>query len=667
MKAMKSTICILLTLTLLLSLAVPVLAADELFEKGSILIRNTETVTASNKSFVAYKILDLRVWVDESGNPVAEQPAVPSSLAEAYAELCGLDREAVDFDTRAAQMLLQEADLSKILAVTDSTPYTGIPTEDGYAFRWMPLGYYIIKDTSMGMEAEYPCELMLAKVAPDCVLEPKLHAPTMEIIAADTLGNRVAGAEFTLSGEAVEDMYVSWDDYTLDEDGQYWLLKNGSYTLRSPDSIVDGVPTDKNVYASCTEKYTRETFTERVTTDGNNTVRGISGVDGTLRFTGMKEGEYHITTTTIYEKYTPITESATITVSYNESTGQFEYQGDVDDEGKVTFVFLGGYTTDPIPSPRTDPNLTLKHSLNIADDISVNYIISEELLEGYDMDSLELQVFVSQYEGNSIVDYTMVPATYEKRDGYCYFTLTGLTAVQMNDEIFAHLYGIKDGEAYLSPQDVYSVATYALSQLNKSNASRSLKTLCADLLRYGAMAQTYKGYRTEALADALMTSEHRAYLTDLDTVTFGNQNLQIPNAKTTAFDWIGKGLNLETKVGLTFCMEQIDPDLSYEDWKIIVNYNTADGEQISYEIPKTEITRSTENGVPVYKFSFSQLAAADLRSVVCVTVYDMGNNPLSATLVYSADTYGNGKIGTLGQLCKALFAYSDSARAYLAG
>ena len=32
--------------------------------------------------------------------------------------------------------------------------------------------------------------------------------------------------------------------------------------------------------------------------------------------------------------------------------------------------------------------------------------------------------------------------------------------------------------------------------------------------------------------------------------------------------------------------------------------------------------------------------------------------------IYSPDTYGNGKTGTLGDLCRALFAYSDSAKAW---
>jgi hypothetical protein len=52
--------------------------------------------------------------------------------------------------------------------------------------------------------------------------------------------------------------------------------------------------------------------------------------------------------------------------------------------------------------------------------------------------------------------------------------------------------------------------------------------------------------------------------------------------------------------------------------------------------------------------------------VVSVRIFH-GSEPVSHTLRYSADTYGNGKTKELGDLCKALMAYSDSAKAYFAG
>ena len=67
-----------------------------------------------------------------------------------------------------------------------------------------------------------------------------------------------------------------------------------------------------------------------------------------------------------------------------------------------------------------------------------------------------------------------------------------------------------------------------------------------------------------------------------------------------------------------------------------------------------------------YAFTLDALLAAELRTVVSVQIF-AGQIPVSCTLEYSAYTYGNNKTGALAELCKALFAYSDSAKAYFSG
>jgi len=70
-------------------------------------------------------------------------------------------------------------------------------------------------------------------------------------------------------------------------------------------------------------------------------------------------------------------------------------------------------------------------------------------------------------------------------------------------------------------------------------------------------------------------------------------------------------------------------------------------------------------GTGAYVFSVDSLLAAELRAVISAQIY-AGDKPVSCTLQYSADTYGNNKTGTLLDLCKALFAYADSAKVYFA-
>ncbi len=490
----------------------------------------------------------------------------------------------------------------------------------------------------------------------------EIYTTALEILCTDPSGNRLEGAEFTLESEDMNIVRVEQDNYFEDAAGEYWKLVDGSYTSISPDSIIDGAPVDKNRYDSLITKYRKTTTTECFTAEGNKAIGGISGEDGSLRFEGLGAGVFHINEIKHPEGYNILTESISIFVNWNEDTGKFEYEGAVDQDGMARICFV--HPVGSAPYVPTDTNLKMSHSLNIANDISLNYVVPEKLLEGYDIDTVYVEVVITEYEGNDPLGCRTAELLPEKRGGYYYFTLTELTALQMNDKLNAVLYGTKDGICYSSDTDSYSIATYALAQLDKPNAPDSLKKLCANLLRYGAKAQIFKGYRTDALADASMTSKQKAYLTDLDRVSFGNHYLQIPNSSSPAFEWVGKGLDLGNRVGITFRLRQTDITLGYDDWKILVRYQDVDGNQLSYEVDKSKLSQDQNGEQTVYGFTFSELAIANLRSSVCVTVYDTENRPLSADLIYSADTYGNGKTGTLGDVCRALFAYSDSAKQY---
>jgi len=245
---------------------------------------------------------------------------------------------------------------------------------------------------------------------------------------------------------------------------------------------------------------------------------------------------------------------------------------------------------------------------------------------------------------------------------YYYFTLDGLTAIQMNDRITSVLYGTKDGQVHYSPVDEYSIATYAYSQLNKTGIAPQLQTLCADLLRYGTKAQIFKVYRTDALADSAMTETHRGFLSDIEAVTFGNTNTILNDLPGAPITWAGKSLNLESRVALKFVFNMGTYAGELSDLRLHISYEDAYGNE------KTECITTPEpygQGTGAYVFTVDSLLAAELRTVVSVQIY-AGETPVSCTLQYSADTYGNNKTGTLLDLCKALFAYSDSAKAFFA-
>ena len=329
--------------------------------------------------------------------------------------------------------------------------------------------------------------------------------------------------------------------------------------------------------------------------------------------------------------------------------------------GKLTvdYIYVG---SDGIKEPAVDENLQLSHSLNLASDISINYVVPASSLEGYDMSTVYVESMVDNYEGETLVGTSVVRMEPVKNGSLYYFTLTGITAVQMNDTVSTVLYGEKDGQPYYSNTDLYSVAQYAYSQLGKDSATESLKSLCADLLRYGTKAQLYKEYRVSSLADEKMTEEYKAYLSDLEAVTFGNNNTDLGDVADASVTWAGKSLDLDSKVRVKFVFNAANYSGDLVDLSLRVSYKNIYGENMELTLTEAEVYNAD---CGMYAFTVDALLASELREVLTVQIF-AGEEAVSSTLEYSADTYGNNKTGVLGELCKALFAYSDSAKAYFA-
>ena len=164
------------------------------------------------------------------------------------------------------------------------------------------------------------------------------------------------------------------------------------------------------------------------------------------------------------------------------------------------------------------------------------------------------------------------------------------------------------------------------------------------------------------LADGNMTEAHRAYLSDIETVTFGNTNRVLSDLSDAPITWAGKSLNLESKVAVKFVYDPSDYNGDVSDLSLRISYEDAEGVTKAVTLTDPQMYNEAKG---YYAFTLDTLLAAELRSVVSAQIY-AGDTPVSATLQYSPDTYGNNKTGALLELCKALFAYSDSAKAYFA-
>ncbi len=311
-----------------------------------------------------------------------------------------------------------------------------------------------------------------------------------------------------------------------------------------------------------------------------------------------------------------------------------------------------------VVAPIYDEAVKFSHSLTLENDISINFIGLGSALIGYDSFYLECKVPV--YNGNELVGYETVTIepVYNGKNYEC--TLLGITAKMMNDEIEAVFHMTKDGQEYYSKTDVYSVAEYAYGKLDSTKATDTaeLKTVCANLLRYGSMAQTQFAYRTDALVDAKMTATHKTYLTDLSKVEMKSYMKQLNDLANFTVPWKSATLELGNKVIMCLIANLSSYAGDPSQLTMRLSYIDSKGQSITVERP-LEVYNPAEN---YYAVSYDVLRATEMRTIVSAAIYLNGER-VSKTVEYSIESYGG---RNPSDLCRAMLAYGDSANAFFA-
>lgn len=132
----------------------------------------------------------------------------------------------------------------------------------------------------------------------------------LELKKVDADGNALTGAQFQLSGTTLNTVLVYKDQFTLDDEGTYWKLKDGTYTTTAPSG-------NDELYENTTDKYTRERVKDTVQNAGTTNATGTVGDDGILRFDGLSAGTYTITEMVAPDGYNLLDEPIQITISWS--------------------------------------------------------------------------------------------------------------------------------------------------------------------------------------------------------------------------------------------------------------------------------------------------------------------------------------------------------------
>lgn len=133
----------------------------------------------------------------------------------------------------------------------------------------------------------------------------------------------LAGAEFELSGEALNHVLVTGEKYEASgytaaagetiETGTYYKLKDGSYTATAPGNGVN-----ETQYDNPSQTYVKVSFRRIVVQQESTKVTAISDANGHLYFEGLKPGTYTLKETAAPDGYNLLVEPITVKIDWTD-------------------------------------------------------------------------------------------------------------------------------------------------------------------------------------------------------------------------------------------------------------------------------------------------------------------------------------------------------------
>jgi len=347
----------------------------------------------------------------------------------------------------------------------------------------------------------------------------------------------------------------------------------------------------------------------------------------------------------------PATNTLTMTVSPAQATRA----------SRVIREVYGLPETDPDPI-NDAPALNFRSaSLSLNSDIAINFYVDAAVYESIDA---PYAVFTKAlYNANGEItgyaDATVSAATLTDY-GYC-FSFTGIRPDEMGSAVTAKLYGYRDGTLVEGDTCSYSVLSYVNRMANSSYADNAdFRTLLADLVSYGAAAQTYTGYNAANLATAGVSA---ALLENATAAapSLTNRTAFAPNA-VESVRFVGAYLTLRDKVTVCYTIDAGGYDA--DALELLISYTDYDGTPKTVTISGEDFSEA--NGL--YVASFSELNAVQMRTVLSAAVYANGDC-VSSTLTYSIESYAQSKASggdALAALVNAMMKFGDSAMTYFA-
>lgn len=278
--------------------------------------------------------------------------------------------------------------------------------------------------------------------------------------------------------------------------------------------------------------------------------------------------------------------------------------------------------------------ISVRYNCAFGSDFSMVYAIPQADLAG--CTDMRLTVERERYAGGApdgTETQTLLPAAYDI-DGAAYyrFDFDGIGAAQMGDSLTATLHFVYDGAAYSRDLGAYDLGQYAKERL-RTSASEAYRTLMADLLKYGAAAQAYLGYRTDAPVDNGLSNTENA-LASRDYAPLADISADSDTGIYPA-EITQKEFRLDGRIALCVATD-LGRDSDLSGVLLRIRYTDRSGHAVERRIDGAAFVYSEAAGG--YTVRFDELKASELRSVLTLTLVRNGA-PISRTVQYSFDAY----------------------------
>lgn len=266
---------------------------------------------------------------------------------------------------------------------------------------------------------------------------------------------------------------------------------------------------------------------------------------------------------------------------------------------------------------------------------------------------------------------TLVDGVATGVDGEYVYTFKGLAPQCMGDNIKAELVL---GGVVLDAREEYSVLTYCQNMLSKTAAElglsdekyAALRTLIADMLEYGARAQLYRGYKTDALVNEGITGQREFAELGVEYEKY------IDESGYDGVEMIAAGVYFDytNSLYIKFTAPGMTDDTFY-----VVAYNTETREKVEYALSDcTLISEETST----YLLVLDPCAPSEYDDLYYIDIYapnSRGRIDIQQTLEYRIAAYthsmqnktdGSGELTPMAQLTRATYNYGLSAAEYAA-